>query len=509
MIWQKGHKLQGGRYVIEKVLGEGGFGITYKVLHTALRAYLVIKTLNDDLRYEPDFDKYEEKFKQEARILKKLSDQKNKNIVRVTDLFEENKIWYLVMDFVEGESLQKLVKRRKLSETEAVNYIRQIGEALVVCHNKNLFHRDAHPGNIMIQKDGTAILIDFGLAGEIIPSSRYEGFKPFAHPIFAPYEQGFGERKPTIDVYTLAASLYYAVTRNPPARGSERFIQVIFNSQSDPLIPPEQYNPDISNNLKLAIEKGMKLEPQFRPQSMVKWLALLPEMDNSKIVNDDYDYEVAINEDIEEDTTSPTHSIPSRYKRTIKHEFNIVRTLGVIFNYLGQGLKVTFFITIDVLERIINILGDIFADVFEVLGDLPWLDLGLVALGYSIIACVFARSYEVIAITVIIALISSLFESILINDKIGMKLLLSYLSGGFVFLILSRSHHWAVILIFVVGFIKGLFITLCAMHPPSQKMKNLFGNFSIFGFLLLISLMGISFGMTISQIFSFPIFANR
>ena len=346
----------------------------------------------------------------------------------------------------------------------------------------------------MIQNDATAILIDFGLAGEIIPSSRYEGFKAFAHPIFAPYEQGYGERKPTIDVYTLAASLYYAVTRNPPARGSERFIQVIFNSQSDPLIPPEQYNPDISNNLKLAIEKGMKLEPQFRPQSMVKWLALLPEMDNSKIVNDDYDYEVAI---------------PSRYKRTIKHEFNIVRTLGVIFNYLGQGLKVTFFITIDVLERIINILGDILADVFEVLGDLPWLDLGLVALGYSIIACVFARSYEVIAITVIIALISSLFESILINDKIGMKLLLSYLSGGFVFLILSRSHHWAVILIFVVGFIKGLFITLCAMHPPSQKMKNLFGNFSIFGFLPLISLMGISFGMTISQIFSFPIFANR
>ena len=216
-----------------------------------------------------------------------------------------------------------------------------------------------------------------------------------------------------------------------------------------------------------------------------------------------------LKEDIEEDTTSPTHSIPSRYKRTIKHEFNIVRTLGVIFNYLGQGLKVTFFITIDVLERIINILGDILADVFEVLGDLPWLDLGLVALGYSIIACVFARSYEVIAITVIIALISSLFESILINDKIGMKLLLSYLSGGFAFLILSRSHHWAVILIFVVGFIKGLFITLCAMHPPSQKMKNLFGNFSIFGFLLLISLMGISFGMTISQIFSFPIFANR
>jgi serine/threonine protein kinase len=150
MVLQKGHKLQDGRYVIEEVLGKGGFGITYKVLHTALGGYLVIKTLNDDLRRDPDFDKYEEKFKQEARILQKLSQQKNKNIVRVTDLLEENKIWYLVMDFVEGESLQDLVKKRKLSETEAVNYIRQIGEALVVCHNKNLFHRDAHPGNIMI-----------------------------------------------------------------------------------------------------------------------------------------------------------------------------------------------------------------------------------------------------------------------------------------------------------------------------------------------------------------------
>ena len=402
MIWQKGHKLQGGRYVIEKVLGEGGFGITYKVLHTALRAYLVIKTLNDDLRYEPDFDKYEEKFKQEARILKKLSDQKNKNIVRVTDLFEENKIWYLVMDFVEGESLQDLVKKRKLSETEAVNYIRQVGEALVVCHNKNLFHRDAHPGNIMIQEDGTAILIDFGLAGEIIPSSRYEGFKAFAHPIFAPYEQGYGERKPTIDVYTLAASLYYAVTRNPPARGSERFIQVIFNSQSDPLIPPEQYNPDISNNLKLAIEKGMKLEPQFRPQSMVKWLALLPEMDNSKIVNDDYDYEVAINEDIEEDTTSPTHSIPSRYKRTIKHEFDIVKILGVIFNYLGQGLKVTFFITIDILGNLVNTSGNFLESIFKILGNtlakisnLPWLALGYITFYYSVMGMGFFSAHGV------------------------------------------------------------------------------------------------------------------
>jgi serine/threonine protein kinase len=440
MIWQKGHKLQGGRYVIEKVLGEGGFGITYKVLHTALQDYVVIKTLNDDLRDEPDFDNYEEKFKQEARILKKLSKQKNKNIVRVTDLFEENKIWYLVMDFIEGESLQDLVKKRKLSETEAVNYIRQVGEALVVCHNKNLFHRDAHPGNIMIQEDGTAILIDFGLAGEIIPSSRYEGFKPFAHPIFAPYEQGFRERKPTIDVYTLAASLYYAVTRNLPAAGSERYKEVRLQRHADPLISPEQYNPDISNDVKFAIEKGMKLEPQFRPQSMAKWLALLPEVDNSKIPNDDY--EVEIKEDIEEDTTSPTDSIPSRYKRTIKHEFDIVKTLGVIFNYLGEGLKVTFFITIDVLERIINILGDILAGVFEVLGNilaavshLPLLELGYITFYSSFLGFLSGVNAIASAITFTIAIaIASASANIYVNVCTNTYLNIFIVASGIAFI---------------------------------------------------------------------------
>jgi serine/threonine protein kinase len=515
MVWQKGYKLQGGKYIIEKELGKGGFGITYKVWHNNLQAYVVIKTLNDDLRDDPDFDNYEEKFKKEARILQKLSQQKNKNIVRVTDLFEENKIWYLVMDFVEGESLQKLVKRRKLSETEAVNYIRQIGEALVVCHNKNLFHRDAHPGNIMIQKDGTAILIDFGLAGEIIPSSRYEGFKPFAHPIFAPYEQGFGERKPTIDVYTLAASLYYAVTRNLPAAGSERYKEVRLQRHADPLISPERYNPDISNDVKFAIEKGMKLEPQFRPQSMAKWLALLPEVDNLKIVNYDYDYEVEIKEEIEEDTTSPTDSIPSRYKRTIKHEFDIVKILGVIFNYLGQGLKVIFSITIDVLGNLVNTLGDILAGVFEVLGNilaavshlpLPWPNLGLVAVSHSIIGFFFTPFYDVMSITITLVLVSCIFDSIS-SKRIELitKALLSWLAGGFVALIISRSYSGVYLYLLGFAFVKGTFVAFSTIDAASEEFKKLKNKRLIYLILLVTSFIGIGFGMIVASILEFSL----
>jgi len=114
MVWQTGYKLQGGKYEIREKLGQGGFGITYKVWHQNLQAYMVIKTLNDELRYDPEYHKFEEKFQIEGRTLQRLSQQKNDNIVRVTDLFQEQEIWYLVMDFVEGESLEKLVKRKEL-----------------------------------------------------------------------------------------------------------------------------------------------------------------------------------------------------------------------------------------------------------------------------------------------------------------------------------------------------------------------------------------------------------
>ncbi|MFM7371452.1 MAG: serine/threonine protein kinase, partial [Sphaerospermopsis kisseleviana] len=271
MVWQKGDKLQGGRYVTEKVLGEGGFGITYQAQHTLLKQWVVIKTPNESLKNDSEYPNYVKRFIQEGRKLAKLSQQPHPNIVRVNELFEESKTYCLIMDFVPGESLFNLVQKRgALPELEAVGYIKQIGEALIFVHQQGLVHRDAHPGNIMVQKNGKAVLIDFGIAGEIMPKDGYFTSHHPANIAFAPYEQMGGNRQVTIDVYTLAASLYYAVTGKRPESSLDR---KLYNK---PLISPNKYVVGISDKLNLAILKGMNLEAEYRPQSMREWLKLLP-----------------------------------------------------------------------------------------------------------------------------------------------------------------------------------------------------------------------------------------
>ncbi len=270
MVWQKGYKLQGGRYVIEKVLGEGGFGITYQAQHTLLKQWVVIKTPNEILKNDSEYPNYVKRFIQEGCKLAQLSQQPHPNIVRITELFEDGKTYCLVMDFVPGESLFNLVQKQgALPELEAVGYIKQIGEALIFVHHQGLVHRDAHPGNIMVQKNGKTVLIDFGIAGEIMPQDGYFTSDHPANIAFAPYEQMGGNRQVTIDVYTLAASLYYAVTGKRPESSLDR---KLYNK---PLIPPNKYVFGISDELNRVILKGMNLEAENRPQSMEEWLKLL------------------------------------------------------------------------------------------------------------------------------------------------------------------------------------------------------------------------------------------
>ncbi|PLZ81175.1 serine/threonine protein kinase [Fischerella thermalis] len=268
MVWVPGQKLQGDKYIIEQVLGQGGFGITYKARHTFLNNLVVIKTPNETLRYDPEYPKYVKRFIEEGRRLEKLSETQHPNIVRIRDLFHEGGIYCLVMDFVQGESLFQLVQQRGALPSEAaIKCIHQIGEALKVVHQAGLVHRDAHPGNIMVQQDGKAVLIDFGIAGETIPTTVSS--KVFVNPAFAPYEQMRSGREPCVDIYSLAASLYYAVTGQLPSPSLDRKLYSI------PLIPPQQHIPSISDDLNQAILKGMELEPQDRPQTMQEWLEML------------------------------------------------------------------------------------------------------------------------------------------------------------------------------------------------------------------------------------------
>ncbi|WP_445629572.1 serine/threonine protein kinase [Nostoc sp. DSM 114167] len=270
MPWIAGQQLQSGKYVIETVLGQGGFGITYKALHVELNQIVVIKTPNEYLSHDPEYEKYIERFIQEGRILARLSKDPHPHIVGVIDLFREGVTHCLVMDFVEGENLFEAVRRRgALPEAEILPCIRQIGEALSVVHQAGLVHRDAHPGNIMVRRNSKAVLIDFGIAKELLPKTLSSNGIA-GNEGFAPYEQmSRGSREPTVDVYCLAATLYYAVTGQRPTTSLARKLDDMS------LTPPKQINPSISDLLNQAILKGMGLEAKDRPQSMQVWLNML------------------------------------------------------------------------------------------------------------------------------------------------------------------------------------------------------------------------------------------
>jgi serine/threonine-protein kinase len=267
MAWSKGYQLQNRDYVIEKVLGEGGFGITYKARHLNLDEYFVIKTPLDKLKDERDYPKYVDRFIKEAQRIVKVCKNPHPHIVRVFDLFQEGDTHCMVMDFIPGESLWQWVHRRDvLLEAEAVRYIRQIGGALQVVHEAGLVHRDAHPGNIMLRGD-SAVLIDFGIAGEMVPVTMTSNH--FGNQAFAPLEQMEGSREPTVDIYTLSASLYYAVTGKPPESSLNR---KLYNAE---LVPPKELVPSLSDTVNKAVLRGMALTPQERPQTMGEWLSLL------------------------------------------------------------------------------------------------------------------------------------------------------------------------------------------------------------------------------------------
>lgn len=255
------------QYIIESEIGVGGFGVTFKAKHQDLNFPVVIKTPNSRLCRDANYPKYVEGFRKEGRRLADITKHQHPNIVRIIDFFEEDNLPCLVMDFVKGENLYHLVQNQGiLSESIAIDYIKQIADALSLCHQNGIIHRDAHPGNMILRENSnTVVLIDFGLAGNVNSQSINQA----ANMAFAPWEQMLEtEKSATIDVYTLAASLFYLVTGDTPTPCLAR---KMLNNE---LIEPKRINSRISDRLNQAIIKGLELEPKNRPQSMKEWVGL-------------------------------------------------------------------------------------------------------------------------------------------------------------------------------------------------------------------------------------------
>ncbi|MBD2409265.1 protein kinase [Nostoc calcicola FACHB-389] len=273
MAWNPGQQLFGDRYIIERKLGEGGIGITYlaKNQRGELR---VIKTLREQILNHPDWIPHQDKLRHDFRDeALRLALCRHPHIMQVENAFDEGNFPCMVMEYIEGEDLGKLITEKgALPEAEALLYIRQIGEALTLVHEKGLLHRDLKPGNIMMRAGKPeAVLIDFGIARQFIPGGVQQHTQNLT-PGYAPPEQYLpdAERGEYIDVYALAATLYSLLTGELP-------MAVPVRLQNFTMRSPKELNSSVSDQVNEAIMKGMALNYKFRPQSVQEWLDLLGE----------------------------------------------------------------------------------------------------------------------------------------------------------------------------------------------------------------------------------------
>lgn len=262
-----GSSLQGGKYKIEKVLGQGGFGITYLATQELLDRKVCIKEFFFKEYCERDeatnhvtlgtssnrvlVERLMEKFIKEARIISTLN---HPHIIRIYDIFKENNTAYYVMEYIEGMSLAEMVKQQgALPEDMAVVYIKQVASALEFVHQHSINHLDVKPANIMVRKeDNQAVLIDFGLSKQYDASGEQTSTTPVGISYgYAPMEQynvgGVGTFSPQTDIYSLGATLYKLVTGNTPPQAIE-----IFNDG----LP--EFSSKVSSQIREVIKKSMQ-----------------------------------------------------------------------------------------------------------------------------------------------------------------------------------------------------------------------------------------------------------
>jgi len=269
--------LQGGRYQVIRLLGQGGFGVTYLARDALLDRQVVIKELFPQgslhmpagLQLPPQwsgdaFDNLLGRFVGEARMLAKF---KSPHVVRVQDVFTELGTAFIIMDYLEGRTLmQRLRDEGPLSPALSLRMARHLAQALTVVHDAGLLHRDIKPDNIYLLQDDTPVLIDFGASREYADSNQQMSVI-LTHG-FAPPEQygGTGPFGPPTDLYALAATLLFAVTGKLPPNAVTR----LHDQESLPAVP-STYAPGFRRALLAALE----VRAIDRPSSAQAFVELL------------------------------------------------------------------------------------------------------------------------------------------------------------------------------------------------------------------------------------------
>ncbi len=278
----KGYKLD--EYTIEHVLGAGGFGITYLALEEKLGRRVAIKEYlpgglamrgTDGSSVHPvssedkaDYDYGLRRFRDEARTLVNFH---HPNIVTVHRFLEANSTAYLVMQYVQGESLYEILKRdKRLPEHELREILLPLLDGLDKVHKAGFLHRDIKPGNIFIQGDGTPVLLDFGAARQAL-GEKSQSITSIVTAGYAPFEQyaSKGRQGAWTDLYAMGATLYRGVTGVKPIEAPDRIA-------GEDFVPAvEAGKGRYSTGFLEAIDWALSMKASERPQSVAEWRAVL------------------------------------------------------------------------------------------------------------------------------------------------------------------------------------------------------------------------------------------
>lgn len=310
--------LQGGKYRIIRVLGQGGFGITYEAEVVALKKSVAIKEFFIKEYCDRDeatgrvkigslevnsalVARFKAKFIREAQLIASLD---HPNIVKTYDVFEENGTAYYVMDYLAGSSLADVVRSGgALSESEALLYIGQIADALAYLHSRHSLHFDVKPANILLDSDGRAVLIDFGVSKHYDESGQQTSSTPVGlSEGYAPLEQyrhsEIGWFTPATDIYALGATLFFLLSGQAPPSAS------VVHEEGLPALPSGIIDP-----VKNAVWHAMRPKRKDRPQSIQEFVALL----TNRIADDVTSEQTRLAEPDEEAKTAS--GVASRRKR--------------------------------------------------------------------------------------------------------------------------------------------------------------------------------------------------
>ena len=291
---QPGYKLHW--YHIIKILGQGGFGITYLAHDTNLDQQVAIKEYlptdlavrENDISVHPvsegHRESYEwglERFISEARTLAKF---KHHNIVRVLSVFTENNTAYMVMEYEHGEPMDALIKNRKTIEEEKLKSILMpMLDGLEQVHKEGFIHRDIKPPNIYIRTDGSPVLLDFGSARQSL-GIQTKTLTTMVSPGYAPFEQYTSKsdkQGPWTDIYGLGATLYRAVTGIGPTDAMDRS-EALLHTNKDVYVPASKIaHENYSEGFLAAIDHALLFKTDERPQSIGEWRK---EFDNKIVI---------------------------------------------------------------------------------------------------------------------------------------------------------------------------------------------------------------------------------